>query len=544
MTENATTEFRSRWNAMTSARRDSAMITAVGFLAWLVIERTETCDRFFDWVANHPDYEVDSLILAFILAAIGIAVFAVRRYHEMLTVSDARDLAEQHVHSLAFHDPLTGLPNRWALLERLSALCAEGATQHAALIFIDLDRFKDVNDLHGHAAGDRLLRLVADRLRSEIEDEQICYRLGGDEFAIIVEMPTADDKMPQTVASHLVHTMAEPFFDNSLVHHIEASAGISIFPSDADQPDALARAADVALYRAKDAGRGLHKSYEAAMDDQIKRRAILKGELRTAIIDQEFFPHYQPLIDLETGLIVGFELLARWNRKDDQTIGPDQFISIAEESGLINDLMFGLLDKTCIEARNWDPALTIAINISPVQLKDPWLSQKILGALARHGFAPSRLAIEITENAIIGDEENAKRTIRSLKNQGMRIGLDDFGTGYSSLHHLRMLPFDKIKIDRSFIMKLGEDPEAFKIVKAIVGLATTLDLRVIAEGIECPEVAAILKLMGCAQGQGYHFGRPISGEAVSRKLVGPHTPNWTQLNDTPPFDLPARGYSV
>ncbi len=525
--------FQSRWKALASSTRDLALISFSAAGVWLLIERTKTCDRFFDWVAKNPDYEVDSFILAFILAAIGVAAFAVRRYREMLLASDARDLAEQHVHALAFHDPLTGLPNRRALNECLSKLEAGPASTMAALIFFDLDRFKAVNDVHGHLVGDRLLRLVADRLRDNLRSDLSSYRLGGDEFAIVVDMLDSADDNPQAIARHIVQIMAEPFDDNGLVHHIGASAGIAVYPSDSGSPDELVRAADVALYRAKDAGRGQHRSYETAMDDQIKRRAVLEQEIRASILKGDFRPYYQPLVDLSSGLTIGFELLARWDRSDEQHIGPDQFISIAEECGLINDLMLGLLDKACIEARHWDPALTIALNISPVQLKDPWLSQKLLARLARHGFAPPRLAIEITESAIIADEENAKRTIESLKNQGMRIGLDDFGTGYASLHHLRMLPFDKIKIDKSFIMKLGHDDEAIKIVKAIVGLALSLDLPVIAEGVESAEVAAILKTMGCAQGQGFQFGRPISGDVVTAKLQGPPPPDWTTTEIAP-----------
>lgn len=248
--------------------------------------------------------------------------------------------------------------------------------------------------------------------------------------------------------------------------------------------------------------------------------------MRAGIGRDEFKPFYQPIIDLKSGNPVGFELLARWATPDGEKIGPDEFIPIAEESGLINELMLRLIKQACTEARDWDPSLSIAVNISPVQLKDPWLSQKVLGTLARQGFAPQRLAIEITENAIISDADNAKRTIESFKNQGMRIGLDDFGTGYSSLHHLRVLPFDKIKIDRSFILALGSDPEALKIVRAINGLAQSLDLPVVAEGIECAATAELLRELGCAQGQGYFFGQAMSGDVVSKAFTNQAASTW------------------
>jgi diguanylate cyclase (GGDEF)-like protein len=515
-----------RWQGISSAQLDLAVIVSVAIVVWLVIERTETCDRFFDWVAENPDYEVDSFILAFILAAVGIAVFAARRYREMKLANVARDAAEKHVHALAYHDPLTGLPNRRALNEALQTLETSGSeTGHASLVLIDFDRFKSVNDVHGHAAGDRLLRMAAERLRRGIEEGSSIFRLGGDEFAFLVPMADARDDAPQRAARQIVQLMLAPFEDGSLVHHIGASAGIAIFPGDAKEADALIRAADVALYRAKDAGRGQHRSYQARMDAEIKERAQLEAEVREGITRKEFCPHYQPLVDLQTGATVGFEMLSRWTRSDGASVGPEDFIPIAEECGLINDLILNVLDQTCREARDWNPDLTIAINVSPVQLKDPWVAEKILAVLSTNGFAPARLAIEITENAIIADEDNAKRTIESLKNQGMRIGLDDFGTGYASLHHLRMLPFDKIKIDRSFVLAIGHDPEALKIVKAITSLALSLDLPVIAEGIENAEVAELLRAMGCTQGQGFHFGRPVSGDVVTRVLSAP-PPEW------------------
>jgi diguanylate cyclase (GGDEF)-like protein len=519
------------WRSLSSSQIDMAAITIVATVTWLVIEGTETCDRFFEWVAENPDYEVDSLILAFILAAVGVAVFAARRYREMKLANIARDAAEKHVHALAYHDPLTGLPNRRALNEALQSLETEASESVAAsLILIDFDRFKSVNDVHGHAAGDRLLRLAAERLRRGIDANCAIFRLGGDEFAFLVPMTDEKDEAPLRTARKIVHMMTEPFEDGGLVHHIGASAGIAVFPSDAKEADALIRAADVALYRAKDAGRGQHRSYEARMDAEIKERGQLEIEVREGIARHEFCPHYQPLIDLKTRATVGFEMLSRWIRSDGQSVGPQDFIPIAEECGLINDLMLNVLDQMCREARNWDAELTIAVNVSPVQLKDPWLAEKILAVLATNGFAPGRLAIEITENAIIADEENAKRTIESLKNQGMRIGLDDFGTGYASLHHLRMLPFDKIKIDRSFILDIGRDPEALTIVKAIISLAQSLDLPVIAEGVESSQVADLLYKLGCEQGQGFHFGRPVSAEIVTNVLNAP-PPQWNGDED-------------
>ena len=433
----------------------------------------------------------------------------------------ARD-AEQKAHDLAYHDPLTGLHNRRALAEYLDTMLgAPDAESSAGLLIVDLDRFKSVNDVHGHIAGDHLLREVAERLVEMVEDAGRVFRLGGDEFAVVVPVEGGDDDAPRRVARRIIQGMSTPFLACDLVHHIGASVGISVYPTDAQDRETLMRRADIALYQAKERGRRQHRAFEPRMDAEIRRRSEIEKELRAGLVAGRFHPHYQPLVDLESGRTIGFELLARWTRNNGEEVGPDQFIPIAEECGLINALMLKLLQRACWDARNWPDHLSVAINISPVQLKDPWLGEKILTEVNRTGFPPQRLAIEITENALIDDSENARRTIESLKNQGMRIALDDFGTGYSSLQHLRMLPFDKIKIDRSFIQTLSTDPEAMKIVRAITSLANSLDLPVVAEGIECGATAERLRALGCDQGQGFHFGRPMSAKEVDALFAAP-----------------------
>ncbi|HEY5721718.1 MAG TPA: EAL domain-containing protein [Allosphingosinicella sp.] len=422
--------------------------------------------------------------------------------------------AERMAHQLAYHDPLTGLPNRRALADQIeAAIAGASGTTGAALLMVDLDHFKGVNDVHGHPAGDRLLRDVAERLTELVGPGARAFRLGGDEFAILSPVG-ADHDAARRMARRIAQGLSEPFVAGSLVHHIGASVGISLFPDDAQDRETLMRRADIALYRAKEDGRGQYRSFEARMDAEIKRRSFLETQLRAGIEADEFRPFYQPIVELRSGRTIGFELLARWPRHQD-SVGPDQFISIAEESGLITDLMLQLLRRGCADALQWDERLTIALNISPVQLKDIWLSQKILGVLAATGFPARRLEVEITENALIGESENARRTIQSLKNQGIAIALDDFGTGYSSLQHLRMLPFDEIKIDRSFVHSLDSDPEALNFVRAIIGLASTLGMPAVAEGIESERAASLLLELGCTYGQGYHFGHPMSAEQVN-----------------------------
>ncbi len=419
--------------------------------------------------------------------------------------------AEQRAHQLAYHDPLTGLPNRRALaeaLERRMLRDGEGAT--LGLLIIDLDRFKSINDVHGHPAGDQLLRDVAARLNAAVGEEGVSYRLGGDEFAVVID---GDGEVARRIAHAIVNAVHRPFAESDLVHHIGASVGISLYPQDALDLDTLMRKADIALYKAKHSGRNQHCAFEPLLDAEIRRRAEIEREMREAMQTDAFVPFYQAIVCLKSREVVGYELLARWRRDEGEEIGPEQFIPIAEECGLIDTLMLRLLRRACRETRDWQ--VPISINVSPTQLKDPWFSQKLLGVLIRERFPARRLTVEITENALIVDAESAQDAIASLRNQGIQLALDDFGTGYSSLQHLQMLPFDRLKIDRSFVSAMGRDPQAMRLVLAIVTLANTLELPVVAEGIENAATAEALARLGCAMGQGFHFGHPMPVEGIA-----------------------------
>ncbi|WP_404339482.1 putative bifunctional diguanylate cyclase/phosphodiesterase [Sphingomonas sp. MMS12-HWE2-04] len=420
--------------------------------------------------------------------------------------------AERRAHQLAYHDPLTGLPNRRALAETLELQAAPDAKgPRFGLLIVDLDRFKSINDVYGHPAGDQLLRDVATRLTEIVQGEGQAYRLGGDEFAIVID---GDGENARRVARTIVYAASQPFTQDKQVHHIGASVGISLYPQDATDLETLMRRADIALYKAKQAGRSQHCAFEPVLDAEIRRRAVIERDMRTAIESDAFVPAYQPIVDLGTGVLAGFELLARWPGPDGHETGPDLFIPIAEECGLINELMLRLTRRACLETRDW--GVPIAINVSPTQLKDPWFSQKLLQVLTQTGFPPQRLTVEITENALIVDAESAKQAIASLKNQGIQLSLDDFGTGYSSLQHLRMLPFDKLKIDRSFVTAMERDPEALRLVRAMIGLAATLDMPVVAEGIEFDSTARALARLGCRYGQGFYFGHPAAREFIEQ----------------------------
>jgi diguanylate cyclase (GGDEF)-like protein len=427
--------------------------------------------------------------------------------------------AEQHAHRLAYHDPLTGLPNRRALEEGLHAVLADETCEpRGSLLIVDLDRFKAINDVHGHAAGDHLLREVAKRLSICVGADGETYRLGGDEFAIVLRLTASGHDFTCEIAQKVVGAVAEPFQTEELVHYIGASVGIALFPQDGQARETLMRRADVALYKAKQLGRSQYCAFEPAMDAEIRRRLVLEGELREDLAAARFVPHYQPIVDLASGRIMGFELLARWARADSADVGPDQFIPIAEECGLTTQLMLTLLEQACTDARAWDPSLTLAINISPAQLKERGLSERLLDVLHRLEFPPQRLEVEITEDALIVDEIGARSTIEALKRRGIRVALDDFGTGYSSIQHLRMIRIDKIKIDRSFVQAMARDAEAMRIIRAIIGLASSLGLPVTAEGIEDLQAAAFLQSLGCNQGQGYLFGRPMPKDEIDDLL--------------------------
>ncbi|NIJ18736.1 diguanylate cyclase (GGDEF)-like protein [Sphingomonas naasensis] len=466
-----------------------------------------------DWILRGVGFNivvVAALILRMLRTTHAGFIEVLRSRSDMAAEQRRARGAEQRAHQLAYHDPLTGLPNRRALTETLEARVASAASgERFGLLIVDLDHFKSVNDVHGHPAGDVLLREVAARLTAAVGEAGKSFRLGGDEFAVIVD---GDGEEARRGAQVIVQAMQRAFAGSDLVHHIGASIGISLYPGDAHDLETLMRRADIALYKAKQSGRSQHCAFEPTLDAEIRRRAELEREMRDAMARDAFVPHYQAIVDLKQGSVVGYELLARWQRPGGEEIGPELFIPIAEECGLIDELMLRLLRRACRETRDWNAA--IAINVSPTQLKDPWFSQKVLAVLTRERFPPPRLTIEITENALIVDADRARQTIASLRNQGIQLALDDFGTGYSSLQHLQMLPFDRLKIDRSFVTAMERDPEALRLVHAIITLANTLGLPVVAEGIESASTARTLVGLGCAMGQGFHFGYPMSRDDV------------------------------
>jgi diguanylate cyclase (GGDEF)-like protein len=454
----------------------------------------------------------DQAMVTALLLNIALILLIWRRTSSLSGEIDGYRQAEVHAQHLAITDPLTNLLNRRSVKEKTAELSSRATKRgkSAAFLMIDLDQFKRINDLYGHESGDQLLREVADRMREVVPPKSVIARLGGDEFGICVVF---EPEYPETVdrlAEDLIEALAKSIVISGVEQNVTASIGISRHDVDCDTIDTLMRRADIALYAAKKNGRNGYCWFENGMEVELRTRNSLEADIRAAIPNDEFVPYFEQQIDLATGELVGFEMLARWISPERGLIPPDSFIPVAEETGMIGDLSMSVIRKALLEAKTWDQKLSISVNISPVQLKDPWLAQKIVKLLVETGFPASRLEVEITESSLFKNLSLAQSIIGSLKNQGIQIALDDFGTGYSSLAHLRALPFDRIKIDRSFVSSMLENTESAAIVNAIAGLGASLGVPITAEGIEREDVIKKLNSLGCSKGQGWYFGKPLS----------------------------------
>lgn len=436
--------------------------------------------------------------------------------HEDIT---ARRLAEARVVYLASHDSLTDLPNRTQFLAKLeTALSGVARGRSLAVHSIDLDRFKDVNDTLGHPVGDILLQEVAKRLQTEVREGDLVARLGGDEFAII-QMDLDRPEASSDLAQRLIQSVAVPYLIDS--HHIVvgASVGVTIAPADGLDVDQLLKNADMALYRAKSQGRGTFSFFEQEMDIRLQARRQLEKELRGALEASEFEVYYQPLFNIAAGRISGFEALLRWHHPTRGMVPPDEFIPLAEETGLIVQIGDWVLRQACAEAAHWLPAINVAVNLSPVQFKSRGLLESVMGALAASGLSPDRLELEITESVLLEVGDTTEATLHKLRSLGIRIALDDFGTGYSSLSYLRSFPFDKIKIDRSFTRNLSNGGDACAIVRTVTRLAKDLGMSTTAEGVETQEDLDFLREIGCTEIQGYLISAAVPALAVPPLLA-------------------------
>jgi diguanylate cyclase (GGDEF)-like protein/PAS domain S-box-containing protein len=437
---------------------------------------------------------------------------------------EATEAAHKLAQSMARHDPLTGLPNRRVFAETLQAAVRRvrrGSITYAILV-IDLDRFKPVNDVHGHATGDEVLREVATRLTDLSRSSDTVVRLGGDEFAFILDCSAPDD--PTTAASALadriIARVGEPISIGGQTVEVGASIGIAICPADGTDPGTLLSAADMAMYRAKEEGRGEYRFFRQDMEKALRERLALEDDVRRAVAAHEIVPHYQPLMQLAERRLVGFEILARWHHPVRGDVEPGDFIPIVERVGMIGELTYDLLRRACLDAHDWPAEITIALNISPLHLTDPALPVKLLDILSETDFPAKRLEIEVTETALITDVGAARMTLITLQALGIKISLDDFGTGYSSLYNLRELHFDKIKIDRSFVLSMHSNAGSAKIVRSVIDLARSLGLPVIAEGIEHRQTVQEIIDQGGQYGQGFYFGKAMPAAEAAAVAQG------------------------
>jgi diguanylate cyclase (GGDEF)-like protein len=427
--------------------------------------------------------------------------------------------AEAKIAYMAHHDALTDLPNRLQLYEQLRQLLARTRQgRHVAVFCLDLDRFKDVNDAHGHPVGDLLLKAVADRLRQCIRDADMVARLGGDEFAIM-QAGTSQPTDATSLASRLIEVISAPYELDGKRVTVDLSIGIALAPGDGLDPEQLLKNADMALYRAKSDGQGLYRFFEPDMDARMQARRNLEIDLRKAIANGEFELFYQPLVDMKTEYVTGFEALIRWHHPERGMVPPLDFIPIAEETGLIVPLGDWVLRQACAEAATWPGNVKIAVNLSPVQFKNKILLPSVISALAASGLSPNRLELEITESVLLQDSGATLAVLHELRGLGVRISMDDFGTGYSSLSYLRKFPFDKIKIDQSFIFDMSDHDDSLAIVRAVIAMGSGLGIVTTAEGVETAEQFKQLKLEGCTEVQGYLFSPPRPAADVKGLLA-------------------------
>jgi len=463
----------------------------------------------------------DNLMVSVLLLNVALSLLGWRRYRALKQEVALRRAAEARARELATSDPLTGLLNRRALSEN-GARMIEAAIRRGrpiAMLMIDLDHFKSVNDLYGHLAGDQLLRAASQAITAPLPPQAIAARLGGDEFACAFPFDPMVPGVVDSVADAILASMTAPFHVEGVEARVGASVGISETEPGCRTIDTLMRRADIALYAAKRAGRNQRAWFDSSMERELELRNQIELGLRAGIPGGQIVPWFEQQVDLVTGELIGFELLARWEHPDHGVIEPALFIPVAEESGLIAELSMSVMRSAFDEARHWDPRLILGVNISPTQMRDPWLAQKIVKLLTEMNFPAERLEIEITEAALFENMGFASSIIGSLKNQGIRVALDDFGTGYSSLTHLRALPLDRIKIDRSFVTRMVGDAEATALVRMIVSLADSLGVAAMAEGVETGDIRTMLLGLGCATGQGWHFGRAAPARATRALLA-------------------------
>jgi diguanylate cyclase (GGDEF)-like protein len=521
---------RDRNQTLANARRDvlllAILIAAVFLLIW-------NGSGFFQRLTNAGMALGPGLKIALIALTLNAALilFSWRRYVDLQYETEMRKEGEARAALIASTDGMTGLLNRKGFADQGDELRLQAQTvgHHLIIFSVQLNRFKAINDRHGYDVGDHVLRLIAAAMEQTAGEGDLVARLAGDEFAVAYAAPEESLAEAESLAEQMLKAITRPMESDGKLVQVGAFIGIATSkPGESQIPDILRRA-DIALDRAK----STRSARPVWFDEGMERALIIHSELEQGIrygLDHgQFLPYFEPQVDLLTGEIVGFEVLARWDHPLSGMIEPDRFIPVAEEHGLIGRLSEQIMLAAMTEAAGWDQAIKLSVNISPSQLADSWLAQRIVRLLTESGFPAERLIVEITESSLFSDLDLARTIVTSLKNQGIRLALDDFGTGFSSLAHLRSLPFDVIKIDRCFISTLARDPESAAIVRAVTTLADGLGVPVTVEGIEDAAAHAAVAGFGCAVGQGWYFGKPMSADQASALLRAGRGENAEQL---------------
>lgn len=485
-----------------------AIAVFVGLSSWLL---PQAVAKIFGSAAV-----LDETLSAALLLNIALILLIWRGSQVLSRQAKVADDAQREIDVVAVKDYATGLRNRPGISDIIEKKLEAG--ENISLINLDLDNFKKINDLYGHEAGDLMLKEVADRLVAVTPEHSACARLGGDEFAVLLFGQAASKKNTLAIANQIQIAFGEPASVGGSVTKIGASMGIYVDVAPGSSVADVFRRSDIAMYESKKAGGERISCFEPAMEAEVQQRYKMESDMREGIPKGEFVPFYQPQYGIRGSNLVGFEVLARWNHPSGELIEPTEFIPLAEATGMISQLSFSVMRQAFADAKQWDHSLVLAVNISPVQLSDPNLDKQIMKILAETGFPAQRLELEITESSLLEDTALVLSTITSLKALGIRISLDDFGTGYSSMTQLKAFPFDRIKIDRSFVFSMLDNDESAAIVKSIASLATSLNVPITAEGIESDEMRGYLDEIGSMDGQGWLYGRATSKEELIKLL--------------------------
>lgn len=462
-----------------------------------------------------------------IILNVALILFGWRRYVDLQHEAELRVVGERRAALLASTDPLTGLANRKGFADELQHLigAAAKAGGQVAILSVQMQRFKSVNDRHGYDVGDELLRRIAAAIQAEMPADALVARLSGDEFAVALECTDESADAVEQAGEALLRVFGRSYEIEGALAHVGGFVGIAVHSSlQAPRPADLLRRADIALERARSGRSARPVRFDAGMEQALIERSELEQSIRMGLEHDQFVPFFEPQIDLRSGALTGFEVLARWQHPTRGLIRPDLFIPVCEEIGLIGPLSDRIIGAALAAARDWDPELTVAVNISPIQLSDAQLTRKLVSLLERTGFPPDRLMVEITESSLFADLELARTIAASLKAQGVRLALDDFGTGFSSLSQLRSLPLDLIKLDRSFVTTLTSERQSAAIIRAVTTLGTAIGVPVTVEGIEDAATHAAVLALGARHGQGWYFGKAASPERTAEMLAARSAP--------------------